>query len=183
MIFTTRIGRRAILALTAFAVAVPLALAASANADQFNTFNTVNGWPSQAGTPMTRWNYAFRGCSVTVGPVADPKVSIGSPDFKTIGGARVSNCSTGGHTIGVTVREYAWTGSGQYFEVGNGVGTIFSNSSGFGYSASGEPRILELNLGCQGQRWYWMTGAYVTIDGVASGWIYSPWSDWKTLGC
>jgi hypothetical protein len=163
-----RLGRTLAIATVALS-ALSLGFAGTANADQFNQFS------NSAGAPLTRWNIPFRDCSITVGPVADPSVPIGSPNYRTIGGAQV-NCSTK-HTIAVTVREWASNGPSTW-QVGTGIGQTFPHTYGFGKS------IFELNLNCQGHAYYWTTGVYVNLDGnYNSGWLYSPWSDWKTTGC
>jgi hypothetical protein len=152
-------ARAAIVA--ALAAVCLLAVASTAGADTFNNSLSYN-YPLLAG------------CNVTVGPVFDNGHTVAN--YRTIGGATV-NCNTGHHTIGATVREY-WSpgGTAPVRELGNGIGTVFSNSAGF----SG--KILELNVGCIGRGFWVQTRVYVTIDGYGSGWLPSPWA-WKADGC
>jgi hypothetical protein len=173
LISSAGLARRSRMALVAaLAVACLLATAATASADQFNPFT--NQW----GQNLTQTQWLPGGCYVVYGPVVDPAVGVGGSNYRTIGGASV-NCDTGHHTIGATVREYAAADpyNGPFYQVGNGIGTVFTNSAGFG------SKILELNLGCTGYNtWYWQTRVYVTIDSHAYGWYYSPWST-KPYGC
>jgi hypothetical protein len=107
-------------------------------------------------------------CFVTYGPVKDPNPP--ATGFRLIAGAQV-NCQTRHAQIGVTVRQYVYKSI--WYQVGNGIGTVYTNSAGFG------SRILEMNVGCQHSAFpdgYWETGAYVTIDGHGYGWYYSPYS-------
>jgi hypothetical protein len=170
---TARTSRTARLAIAAMlAVISLLAVAGTASADEFSPFTTSSGWPSRANTPLT-WHYTFDGCAITVGPIKDPL--YGFTTFRTVGGAQVT-CPTGGHTISITVREWAWNGASATspWAVGNTAGLTLRNSAGF---------LAETIVGCVGHSYFWTTGTYVTIDGYNSGWLYSPWSDWKTAGC
>ena len=128
---------------------------------------------AEQGRHAARRELDLRGCTITVGPIKDPY--YGASNFRTIGGARVG-CPTGGHTIGITVKEFAWNGSSTTgsWQVGNTAALTLRNTYGF---------LAQTTVGCVGRVNFWTTGAYVYIDGYGSGWLYSPWSDWKTGGC
>jgi hypothetical protein len=166
MSLVTHINRRSRLALVAALATLPLALAATASADNFSRYT------GQGNAPLTK-SYSYDGCIITVGPVQDP--SGGTSNYRTIAGLQVHYCSSR-HTISATVAERASNGP-SVWQVGGERSTTFYNAHGFGNS------ILEDNLGCVGTGYYWQTAAYVSIDGHSPGWLYSPWSNWKSGGC
>jgi hypothetical protein len=161
---TTRRARFVLAAALAITSLLAVTGTASAN-DLFNSYTNPSG---QYLTGYTTLN----GCGVWYGPIQDPSVVRGSPYFRTIGGAQVS-CPTSGHTISITVVEWVWGGTAWY-QRGSTASLTLSGSAGF---------QAETYVGCPGHYGYWTTGAYVVIDGYSYGWLYSPTSDWKTVGC